>query len=142
MRLMKPIRCVYCFPSVDTSFLDYPKWKHLIPESLTADQFNEAWVNYFGYRFDECAVERNPGGLIIFTPNEIIMSGGFVDHTETPLLAEDQTFYSYGGCDWCVDQLGDRFYFINPETNLPLNWDKVRALHTIMRYEPFKIIAL
>jgi hypothetical protein len=118
----------------------------LIPENVDGEMFQQAWIRVFDCQFNECQLEHavvfDSPGLTIQTPSATIFHGGFIEHVDNPVLAEDQSFYAYCGCPWGIDLLGQRFYYIDPSTNLPIDWEEVKAKETIMRYEPFKIMAL
>lgn len=148
MRLMPNINPVLTFRTIkiDPGIFNYPKWSMNLPEVITEDIFNMAWETLYGFNFNECEVEYGDcqlfnialkGSLTVITPTTAHIRP-IVDHTEEPVLAEDQTFYYCGaGCSWSTDLLGQRFYLIDPATMLPNDWNEVYAWEVVKRYKPF-----
>lgn len=139
------MRLTYLFTPIDMAIFNYPKWKHLVAESPTEDEFLTAWRLLYEWSFYECKVQvsdamelfgNNIGcGAVIQTPDTEYMDGRFLlNYTDEPVLSEDQTFYYDVGTTWDTDLLGQRFCKISPETMWPVKFDEVLAHETINRY--------
>lgn len=134
----------FVFPAIDATIFNYPKWRHLIPEEPSEDDFNSAWVQEFEYPYSDCHVEYGEqsfygnslgSGHTIHTPKGVIFHGGLCDYIDDPVLSEDETFYYTGaGCGWASDILGQRYLKIDPKSLMPVDWDSWRNKLIICRY--------
>lgn len=132
---------------VDISIFNYPQWKQLIPSETSEYGFQTAWYDLFKARYIDCKMNYGNlefmdtalgNGLIVYTPTKTIMTSSFGIYTDEPVLAEGQTYYYEGaGCTWAIDLLGQKFWRIDPATNMPVDWNEVRNWEIIKRYQPF-----
>lgn len=133
----------YYFTPIDTSIFNYPKWKQMIPENPTHEEFEKAWIDNFEFPFNECRIRYGETtfagnslgtGLTIHTPNGVIFHGGFGCYTDEPVLSEEDIFFYQGGCDWGIDMIGQKYYRIDAETMMPKNWAENRNNEIITRH--------
>jgi len=130
-------------------FPTYPKYKYLFPENPTEEDFRLAWKSIFDYYPEDCNVKycddyigelygrnlKNSGFWVRTPDGKLHMDGGFGEHTEEPVLEDNQNFYYSGiGCDWDEDMNGKRFYLIDKETNLPHDFLYVYSRGIINNY--------
>lgn len=113
------------------------KWKSLIDQNPSEDDFKESWKRIFEFYPKDCVlVEVESGfncGFTVLTPTTKMSHGGFGEHTETPVLTKESVWHN-GGISWGVDDNGTRFYYINKRTLLPVRWEQVKAIEIIKRY--------
>ena len=105
------------------SIQTYPKWKKLIPEFPTVEQFIAAWYIVFEEKPDNCWLEQCTNNrIVVFTTNgRLIHHGGMCEITDTPNLKPGQEWRFKRGIDWDTDADGNRFYLIE-KNGWPANW--------------------
>ena len=111
-------------------------WLDLVPEEPSFEQFDEAWIKIFDYKFEECEV--NVIGDVSFqvkTSNSSCFHGGFGEHIYEPTLKDpDDIYYEGCGCTWGTDLNGIRYHKVDETTGLPVKFNEVKSVEIIRRY--------
>jgi len=134
-------------PYIQPKLASYPKWKHLVPQDVSYEKFNESWKMIFEYPIEQCKAVSSQeikgdeilsflgkNSVIIKTPSGTHCNGGFGFYTDEPNLGGDTDFYYDCGCTWAEDLDGNKFCLIDKQTNLPYEFEKVIAKEIIMKY--------
>lgn len=114
-------------------------WKSLIQENPNEQDFREAWKIIFEFYPEDCRLlsgfsdDRNTG-FEVRTPKGVYYHAGFGFHTDEPVLSNKSVWFDGRGCNWGVDDNGDRFYYLNKQTKLPDDWKDAKSIEIIKRF--------
>lgn len=114
-------------------------WKRDIKTEPTYEDFNNAWREIFGYRFEDCSVvgieNGENTGFSVATPKGMHCHGGFGEHTENPQLDSfDEIYYSGCGCTWDTDLNGVRYHKLDKNTGMPVMYKEACDCEIVRRY--------